>query len=164
MSRQLRMPSRRCSSEVTGRPGDFLLQHERGGGGERYGGAHGDGVARHDLMRAFVKGDSIAIYFRQGADVRADGFQQVAIGNDADERAVLDDQQVMEAVFLEELLDGGQGAVHCDSHEAPGYDRAGGRMGREGLYVQFHRLSCLVVSGAVACAVFAPLSVERAGF
>jgi hypothetical protein len=32
------------------------------------------------------------------------------------------------------------------------------------LYVRFHRLLCLVVSGAVACAVFALLSVERTGF
>ncbi len=70
----------------------------------------------------------------------------------------------MEAVFLEELLDGGQGVVHCDGYEAPGHDRAGGRLCRGGLYVRFHRLSCLVVSGAVACAVFAFLSAERAGF
>lgn len=76
-----------------GQAGDFLLQHERGGGGELRGGAHGDGVARHDLMRAFVEGGSIAICFGHRADVRAEGFQQVAIGNDADERAVFDDQR-----------------------------------------------------------------------
>ncbi len=58
-----------------GQAGDFLLQHERGGGVERRGGAYGDGVARHDLMRAFVEGGSIAIRFGHRADVRAEGFQ-----------------------------------------------------------------------------------------
>lgn len=64
--------------------GHFFLNHQFGGGLDGSGGGCRDRVPAHDLVRPFVEGSPISIGFRQGADVRTEGLQQVSIGNNAD--------------------------------------------------------------------------------
>lgn len=130
-----------------GETGDFLLQHQRGGGLDGCRRLHGDGVARHDVMGAFVEGSSITIRFRQGADVRADRFQKVAVGNDADEFAPFDNQQVMEMMLLKKAPDRCKRVVHCDGDDMSGHDGTGGQFGRGRLHGRLHGLSCLIIGG-----------------
>lgn len=99
------------------------------------------------MMGAFVEGGSIAIRFRQGSDVRADGFQKVAIGNDTDKRAMLDDQQMMKSVFLKETPDCRKRVVHCDSDDTSGHDGTGTQFSEGGLHGRFRDFWYPIIGG-----------------
>lgn len=94
----------------------------------------GDRMAGHYLMRMTLEGGQVDRPFRLPADKRAEGSQQIAIGNDPEQLALIDHQQVVKRVAVEHLLDGRQGVIEANR------DRIGSKYVRYAHAALHHRV------------------------
>lgn len=79
-------------------------------------------ITAHDLMRPLVERGPVPVGLHQGADGGAEGFEQVSIGDHADQPPLFQHQQMVKPEFAKQLLDFGEGVVHGDGHHAPRHD------------------------------------------